>query len=221
MVHGGGERDGRCGGGIALEKEDTVAKDRDDEIAELRRQLDAEVGRLNRLVEVTGQLSSTLSLEELLGLILSTATELLDAETSSLFLLDEETGELTVEVAAGEPADTVVQQRVPAGEGIAGWVVANEEPAVVEDPAADERFYHGIDEKTGFETRNLLAAPMRTRERVIGVIEIINKRSGAFVDRDVEVAVALAGQAGIAIDNARLYSKLADAVVTSRLSYRL
>ena len=174
-----------------------------------------------RLFEVTGQLSSTLSLEELLGLILQAATELLDAETSSLFLLDEETGDLTVEVAAGEPAETVVKQRVPAGEGIAGWVFANGEPAIVDDPAGDERFYHGVDEKTGFETRNLLAAPMRTRERTIGVVEVINKRSGAFVDRDVEVAVALAGQAGIAIDNARLYARLADAVVTSRLSYRL
>jgi GAF domain-containing protein len=198
-----------------------VADDRDREIAELRSQLEQEVGRLNRLVEVTGQLSSTLSLEELLGLILEAATELLEAETSSLFLLDEETGDLTVAVAAGAPAETVVAQRVPAGEGIVGWVFANGEPAVVEDPAGDERFYGGIDEKTGFATRNLLAAPMRTRERTIGVVEVINKRTGAFTDRDVEVALALAGQAGIAIDNARLYARLADAVVTSRLSYRL
>lgn len=198
-----------------------MADDRDREIAELRSQLDTEVGRLNRLVEVTGRLSSTLSLEELLGMILQAATELLDAETSSLFVLDEETGDLTVEVAAGEPAETVVKQRVPAGKGIVGWVFANEEPAIVEDPTGDARFYDAIDEKTGFETRNLLAAPMRTRERTIGVVEVINKRSGAFADRDVEVAAALAGQAGIAIDNARLYARLADAVVTSRLSYRL
>jgi GAF domain-containing protein len=195
------------------------AKDR--EIAELRSLLGAEVARLNRLVEVSRLLSSTLRLEELLEIILGAAAELLDAETSSLFLIDENTGELTVEVAAGEPAETVVKQRVPAGEGIAGWVAANDETAVVEDPASDPRFYHGVDERTGFETRNLIAAPMRTRERVIGVVEIINKRSGPFVDRDVEVASALAGQAGIAIDNARLYSRLAEAIVASRLSYRL
>jgi GAF domain-containing protein len=195
------------------------AKDR--EIAELRSLLGAEVARLNRLVEVSRLLSSTLRLEELLEIILGAAAELLDAETSSLFLIDENTGELTVEVAAGEPAETVVKQRVPAGEGIAGWVAANDETAVVEDPASDPRFYHGVDELTGFETRNLIAAPMRTRERVIGVVEIINKRSGPFVDRDVEVASALAGQAGIAIDNARLYSRLAEAIVASRLSYRL
>jgi GAF domain-containing protein len=198
-----------------------IVEEKDREIAELRSQLGAEVARLNRLVEVSRLLSSTLKVEELLELILGAAAELLDAETSSLFLIDENTGELIVEVAAGEPAETVVKQRVPAGEGIAGWVAANDEVALVEDPANDPRFYRGVDERTGFQTRNLLAAPMRTRERVIGVLEVINKRSGPFVDRDLEVATALAGQAGIAVDNARLYARLAEAIVTSRLSYRL
>jgi adenylate cyclase len=62
---------------------------------------------------------------------------------------------------------------------------------------------------------------MRTKERVIGVIEVINKRDGSFGDDDVKLASALAGQAATAIDNARLYARLADAVLTSRLSYRL
>jgi GAF domain-containing protein len=191
------------------------------DIAELQRRLDEEVGRLNRLVEITGLLNSTLKLEELLGLILSSATDLLGAETSSLFLLDETSGELTAEIATGEPGEAIVKQRVPAGSGIAGWVVANDEPAIVADPREDPRFYSDIDAKTGFETRNLLAVPMRTKERVIGAIEVINRRSGSFDDRDLGVASALAGQAAIAIDNARLYARLADAVVTSRLSYRL
>jgi GAF domain-containing protein len=198
-----------------------LVTEKDREIAELRIRLDQEVGTLNRLLEVTGLLNSTLKLEELLGLILSSASELLDAETSSLFLLDEETGELTVEVATGQPAEDVVKQRVPAGAGVVGWVVANDEPAVVDNPASDPRFYRGIDEKTGFETRNVLAAPLRTKERVIGVVEVINKRAGSFGERDVELATALASHAAAAIDNARLYARLADAVVTSRLSYRL
>jgi GAF domain-containing protein len=195
--------------------------DTEKEVAELRQELDQEVGRLNRLLEVTTLLTSTLKLEEVLELILSSASDVLDAETSSLFLLDDDTGELSVVVATGQPAEEVVEQRVPAGEGIAGWVVANQEAADVADPASDERFYRGIDEKTGFETRNLLAAPLRTRERVIGVVEVINKRSGTFSERDVELATALASHAAVAVDNARLYAGLADAVVTSRLSYRL
>jgi sigma-B regulation protein RsbU (phosphoserine phosphatase) len=197
-----------------------VVDDKDREIADLRSRLDAEVARLNRLVEITGAMNSTLKLEELLGLIMSSAAELLDAETSSLFLLDEETGELTVEVATGDPAEEVMKQRVPAGAGIAGWVVQNGQPLVVADPASDSRFYGGVDERTGFETHNILAAPLRTKERVIGAIEVINRRSGSFEDRDVELATALASQAATAIDNARLYASLADAVVTSRMSYR-
>jgi len=195
--------------------------ERDQEIAELRRRLDEELGRLNRLVEITGLLNSTLKLEDLLGLIMASATELLDAETSSLFLLDETSGELTAEIATGEPGEAVTKQRVPAGSGVAGWVVANGEPAVVEHPRDDPRFYSEIDARTGFETRNILAVPMRTKERVIGAIEVLNRRSGSFGERDLQMASALAGQAAIAIENARLYARLADAVVTSRMSYRL
>ncbi|MGB2953925.1 MAG: GAF domain-containing protein [Gaiellaceae bacterium] len=196
-------------------------EDKDREIAELRRRLDEEVGRLNRLIEIAGQLNSTLKLDELLGTIMNSAAELLGAETSSLLLLDEETGELTVEIATGEPAPAVEKQRMPAGVGIAGWVIEKDEPLVVDRPHDDARFYSAIDEKTGFETHNLLAVPLRTKERVIGAVEVLNKRDGAFDEKDVALAAALANQAATAIDNARLYARLADAVVTSRLSYRL
>jgi GAF domain-containing protein len=197
-----------------------MTQGKDQEIAELRRQLDEEVGRLSRLVEIAAQLNSTLKLDELLSLIMNSAADLLGAETSSLLLLDDETGELTVEVATGEPASAVHKQRVPPGVGIAGWVVENGEALVVERPQEDARFYGGIDEKSGFETRNLLAVPLRTKERVIGAVEVINKREGGFAEKDVTLATALANQAATAIDNARLYARLADAVVTSRLSYR-
>src|SRR5207247_4490098 len=103
---------------------------------------------------------------------------------------------------------------------IAGWVVEQGEPTVVSDPMSDPRFYGGIDEKSGSETKSILADPMKTRERTIGVIEMINKREGSFDDRDVRLATALANHAAIAVDNARLYARLADAVVTSRMSYR-
>jgi GAF domain-containing protein len=197
-----------------------MAQGKDQEIAELRRQLDEEVRRLSRLVAIAEELNSTLKLDELLTLIMNSAAELLDAETSSLLLLDDETGELTVEVATGEPGPAVEKQRVPPGTGIAGWVVENDEPLVVDRPQEDARFYGGIDEKSGFETRNMLAVPLRTKERVIGAVEVINKRAGGFAEKDVTLATALANQAATAIDNARLYARLADAVVTSRLSYR-
>ncbi len=196
-------------------------EEKDREIAALRSQLDQETGRLNRLVEISGALNSTLKLDELLELIMSSATELLNAETSSLFLVDEEAGELTVEVATGESGAAVKQHRVPIGTGIAGWVVDNGEPLVVDSPRDDSRFYGEIDSKTGFETRDILAVPMRTKERTIGAIEVINRRDGGLGDKDVSIASALANQAAVAIENTRLYARLADGIVASRLSYRL
>lgn len=180
---------------------------------------ETDAATLERLLEISSLLNSTLKLDELLGEIMSSATELTGAETSSLLLLDEEGGELTVEIATGAPGEAVMRQQVPAGEGIAGWVVENGESVVVDDPKSDERFYGGIDEKTGFETKNMLAVPMKTKDRTIGVIEVINKSDGSFDERDEKVTTALANQAAIAIENARLYARLADAVVTARTSY--
>jgi len=176
---------------------------------------------LERLLEISSLLSSTLKLDDLLGQIMASATELTGAETSSLLVLDDEAGELTVEVATGAPGEAVVREHVPAGQGIAGWVIENGEPAIVDEPRSDHRFYSGIDDKSGFETKNILAVPMTTKDRTIGVIEVINKRNGSFDERDLKVATALAGHAAIALENARLYARLADAVVTSRMSYRL
>lgn len=195
--------------------------DKDRQIAELTRRLDQEVGTLNRLIEITGLLNSTLDVDELLGTIMRSGADLLEAETSSLFLLDEERNELEIAVATGAPAEDVVRRRIPTDTGVAGWVVEHGEPAVVDDPGSDPRFYGGIDEQSGFQTRNLLAVPLRSKDKTIGVVEIINKRDGAFTQDDVRIATALADQAGTAIDNARLYARLADAVVTSRMSYRL
>lgn len=200
----------------------TQLAEKDREITELRQQLQDEVGTLNQLIQVTTMLNSTLNLSDLLQLIMTSAAELLHAETSSLMLVDEETGELTFEVATGEPGQEVIKYRVPPGQGIAGFVVENAQPLVIDNPAEDPRFYDRLDKATGFETRNILAVPLMVKDRVIGVVEVINKMDAPnFSKKDMELAVALTNQASVAIDNTRMYARLADAVVTSRLSYRL
>jgi GAF domain-containing protein len=137
-------------------------------------------------------------------------------------LVDEETGELTFDVATGEPGREVVKYRVPPGQGIAGWVVQNAQPLQIDDPKSDPRFYDRIDKSINFETRNILAVPLQVKDRVIGVVEVINKKGApSFTQKDTELATALTNQASVAIDNTRMYARLADAVVTSRLSYRL
>lgn len=193
-----------------------------DKEAMLERELEAERSARRALVDASVSLNSLLSLPELLAAIMKTATGLMDAETSSILLLDEAKNELTFEVATGDPAAEVAEMRVPADRGVAGWVLANRKPAVVNDVQKDERFYAQIDRASGFTTRSMLAVPLAIRGRVIGVVEVINKRgAGGFTDRDQEVASAFAAQAAVAIENARLYLKLADALVESRRSYRL
>lgn len=181
-----------------------------------------DVTKLKRLIDVATSLSSTLNSDELLQLILSAAADLLDAETSSLFLYDEATNELKIEVATGAAGAQVVEQRIPADQGIAGWVLTNREAAVVEDPSKDERFFGDVAASIGFETRNLIAMPLLVKDRAIGVVEVINKKGAeAFSELDVDLGTALASLAAVALDNASMYARLAEAVVTARMSYRL
>ena len=192
------------------------------QVAELNRRLEEEVGTLNRLIQISSQLGTTLNLKELLKLIIESAKDIFDAEACSVILIDEESRELIFEVAVGDKSDEVSQQRIPAGQGIAGRVVQTGEPQLVNSVSNDPNFFQGVDQAVGFETRNLMALPLQVRGRTIGVVEIINTRkSTGFSNDNLTLAGALAGQAAIAIDNARLYQQLSDALLTARLSYRL
>jgi sigma-B regulation protein RsbU (phosphoserine phosphatase) len=201
---------------------DGGGQDLREQVDRLERQLRHEQATRRQVVDLAAKLNSTLNLDELLQLIMSSAADLLAAETSSLMLLDEDTGELIIEVATGATEAAVVQRRIPAGAGIAGWVLEQRQPAVVDDPASDTRFYQEVSESAGFVTRDILAVPMLVKDRAIGVVEVINKHADeGFTEADVELATALANLAAIALDNARMYAQLADAVVAARMSYRL
>ena len=199
-----------------------MTDDSEDRLRALEQELHFERRARQALVEASVRLNSLLSLPELLSVVMQTATDLLEAETSSLMLLDESGRELTFAVATGEPGQAVREQRVPSDKGIAGWVLGHGEPAIVDDVPGDARFYEAIDRGSDFQTHTMLAVPLKVRERTIGVVEVINKRGQRRFDaRDRELATALAALAAGAIENARLYRKLADAVVESRMSYRL
>ena len=139
-----------------------------------------EVAALKRIIEITGLLNSTLDLDELLQQIMASAAELLGAETSSLLLVDEESGDLNITTATGESGEQITRRQVPAHQGIAGWVVDNGEATVVDSPKDDERFYAVMDQAIKFETRNMVAVPLKVRDNTIGVVEVINKLDGSF-----------------------------------------
>ena len=175
--------------------------------------------RLRRLVEVATQLTSTLDLQELLQAIIAATAELLSAESSSILLLDESRNELVFEVSSASPE--LAGTRMPASEGIAGAALASDEPLVITDVTSDPRFYADIDETVGSRTRNVVAIGLLARDRTLGVLEAINRPVGDLTGDDLEIAKALASLATVAIDNATMYARLTDAVVTARLSYRL
>lgn len=177
---------------------------------------------LDRLLQIMIELGAPLDLDARLAHIVTAAAEILDAETGSLLLADEETNELTFEAVTGEPGQEAIRYRVPPGRGIAGWVVERAEAVIVNDPSDDPRFYRAIDRSTGFGSHTILAVPIIIRSRVIGVLEVINSRHAAGFDAsDLRIARALASQAALAIDNANLYARVADIVIRPRLAYRL
>jgi GAF domain-containing protein len=192
------------------------------QVKHLQERLQEEVGALNQLIRISTVLNSTLNRPELLRLIMSSAKELLGSEGCSIMLLDDQTGELVFEVSLGEKSEEVVKHRIPIGQGIAGRVAQTGESMIINSVRDNPYFYSRIDSQVGFETRNMLAIPLKIKDHVIGVVEIINKFGQAnFEAKDLELATALTHLAAVAIDNAALYRKLSDALVMSRMSYRL
>ncbi|MBI4843340.1 MAG: sensor domain-containing diguanylate cyclase [Nitrospirae bacterium] len=163
------------------------------------------IRQLDALIEMAALINSTLSPVVIRKRAIEAATSLLNAEAGSLLLIDNETGELFFEVALGEKGDRVKSIRLARGLGVAGWVAENDEPVIINDIASDPRFYKGADEKTGFITKNMVCVPVRSKERIIGVLQAINKIGGDFDQDDMVILFALANQVAVAIENAFLY----------------
>ena len=164
---------------------------------------------LLRLLEATRAVASTLRLSEVLATVMRLAGEVARAEASSLLLLDPATGELYFDVALGEKGGALRQVRLKKGEGIAGWVAENRAPAVVNDVAHDPRWMPRADQTTAFETKSILAVPMQAKEKLIGVMEVINRSDGVpFDEGDAQILGAFAAQAAVAIENARLFESV-------------
>ncbi len=161
--------------------------------------------QLTTLNEITRQLTSTLEQEPLLRYILENAVTILNCEAGTLFLMDEPTGDLVFRVTVGPVATNLLGQRIPAGTGIVGRAVQLRAPVIENDGQRSQTRYEAPDKQTGFISRSLLAVPMQIKDRVLGVIEVINRRDGLpFVEDDQNLLTAFAGQAAVAIENARL-----------------
>lgn len=169
--------------------------------------LKSHIRELTFLQETSQVLTATLDLDSVLRSLMAQVRDYFQVDAISVALLDEDTGELIFRVAVGEAADEVVGLRLAPAQGVAGWVVRTGEPSLVPVAHADARFYAGIDDRTGFHTRTMLAVPIKTEGRAIGVIEALNPVAGIFDEDAQRLLPAVADLAAVAIRNAELYER--------------
>ncbi len=160
------------------------------------------------IFSTSATLAGTLTLDQLLRVLMDTAAELTGAEAGSVLLLDKSSGELVFAVATGDEGAKLSEEHLKPGGGIAGWVAKTGKATLVNDVASDDRHASEIDRKTGFTTKSLVAVPMFQDDEVIGVLEAVNKKRGRFDQSDLAALSAFAQMASVAINNARKFEKL-------------
>jgi signal transduction histidine kinase len=183
-----------------------------------RSHIAAHLNQHNRNLELlnrAGQaLTSIHDLKTIIDRLLAALVRIVDADGSSIWLwsdddADEDGPWLVCEaVYHREKTPDLLKLRLRGGEGVAGWVVEHQKSTIVMAPERDRRFMANIDAQSGFSTNSLLAVPLRTPQKIVGVLEAVNKRQGVFDANDLVFAETLAAWAAIAIENARLVSEL-------------
>lgn len=165
--------------------------------------------RYQRLLEIAGLISGSLNPKVVWRRATEAAAEIASTEAASLFLVDEATGELVVEVAFGSPEAEFEKIRIPKGEGIVGHVVKNGKTVIIDDVEQDNQFETKVDYFSDFVTRNLMCAPLIHRGKVIGALEVANKFGDMkFTNNDQLAFEALANQVAVSIVNARYFDEL-------------
>jgi len=167
---------------------------------------------LQRILGITRLMAATVDLDSLLGLIIDSSMDLLDAERASLLLYDSDTNELVSRIAVG--AEEI---RFPGDRGIAGATISAGATINVPDAYEDDRFNPNVDKATGFHTRSILSVPLRDFQGdLVGVLPVLNKHDGPFIDADVSLAETLAAQAGVSLQRARLMEHYAQKLEMER-----
>lgn len=173
------------------------------EIAGLREELAREHEKLLALQDIGAASGSILNIDELLSLVVSRITRVMECDRTTIYLLDEDGRELVARVAEGEQRHEI---RLPVGVGIAGWVARTGQLLNIPDVYDDSRFDPAWDRRTGYRTRSMLCVPMKNRlGRPLGIIQCLNKRYGAFTIEDEAMLSALGAQAAVTIENGRFF----------------
>lgn len=165
----------------------------------------AELATLN---DIAAAVNSLLDPRDIYHLVMEKINQFFRVDAGSLLMLDEETGELVFVMTLEEGQEKLVGMRVPPGLGIAGYVARTQQYAIVHDPDNDPRFYRAVSEGIGYDVKSILCVPILVKGRTIGVIELLNKRTGHFTEEEAIRLNRMAATIGIALENARLFQQV-------------
>ena len=176
------------------------------ELGEVRAELERSERRVGAMKEIGRALGSSLELDQLLDRIVGSTTDLLEADRSTLFLVDSETGDLWSKVIEGEEHHEI---RLSPGAGVAGWVARSGRLLLIPNAYEDPRFNRDFDHRSGFRTRDILTCPVKRPQQgaTIGVIQVLNKRQGRFDESDGRLLEAIASEIGVALEVSALYGE--------------
>jgi len=146
------------------------------------------------------------SIDNVLAVSMYKLNQLMDSERSSIFLFDP----LKQQLTSFSSQDLEKKEiRIPKSSGVSGWVFEHRMPAIVNDTDSDSRFYSGVDDMTGFRTRNLICTPLIDyNEHCSGTLQSLNKKSGDFTTDDLELLDLTARLVAVAINNSKRYSEI-------------
>lgn len=161
--------------------------------------------RYKRLIEISRDLASTLELDPLLNRIIHAARDITAAEAASILLYDDTARKLYFQAATNP--DPMMRGMVIPMDSIAGWIVTHREPVRISDVKKDTRYFKNVAQTLSFATQSLMGVPLITKEKVVGVLEVLNKTEGEFSDTDEDMLTVLGAQAAIAIENTRLFQQ--------------
>ncbi|MDD9266823.1 PP2C family protein-serine/threonine phosphatase [Paenibacillus sp. GCM10023248] len=180
------------------------------QLSERKRKIaEAELQRTMQLFDVSLEVNSTIQKQDLLAQIMETSSRVMNAEASSVILVDEAKGELFFDLALGEKGDEVREIRLRIGEGIAGWVAQTGQSVKIDDAAQDDRWSSKVAKRVDYPTRNMLCVPLVSKGKIIGVLQVLNKRDDAhFTDRDLQLLESIASPIAASLENAMLYDAL-------------
>ncbi len=168
---------------------------------------DQKLEQYEHLISLSRDLASTLDLDSLLQKIVNMAVELSYSQAASILLYDEVNQQLFFQSATNAENEPQLMGIVVPTDSIAGWVALNRQPVIVADVHQDKRFFNKVEKDIDFPTQSILAIPLIAKEKLIGVLEVLNKKEGTYVPEDQEILMILGAQAAIAIENTRLFQQ--------------